>query len=170
MVPEKPKMNYASFESQIVAKYGVDLAGWPVGLQFTNPGGLARIGDLRCLRDGLMSGDTRWVRLSDEEWNARKQAVRQQETRRPAAKRRKISVANKDNEIDGSVMLKDTKVAAAQPRNGNLDCPASQTVQDMLGGRDTLAPAMKSLRNTAATYNFNQVSGAHNQVVFITWM
>ncbi|KAG2028894.1 hypothetical protein BDR03DRAFT_832811, partial [Suillus americanus] len=48
-------MNYNNYDTTIVKTYGVRLVGWLHGVNFISPSNIGTIGDIRKLRDALMS-------------------------------------------------------------------------------------------------------------------
>lgn len=69
-------MCYANYETGIVHKHGLELAGWPLPTF-----ALDRISPqhLQVVVDGITDGSIRWVRLSDEQRAARVRAWRAKE-------------------------------------------------------------------------------------------
>jgi len=62
------------FDDQIVMKYGVHLAGWPLQQNFTNPSGITSLGNLNMLDTALKDNSCRWERLKEDkfaEWKER---------------------------------------------------------------------------------------------------
>ncbi|KAI0671596.1 hypothetical protein C8Q78DRAFT_1128036 [Trametes maxima] len=74
-----PRMEWARYESLVVG-YGIALEGWPEGLpeKICNPSDIKTTGELAILHAALFSEPPkcRWVRLSTEEWNTRKEKHR----------------------------------------------------------------------------------------------
>ncbi|KZV93714.1 hypothetical protein EXIGLDRAFT_691363 [Exidia glandulosa HHB12029] len=67
---EPPEMNYDSYESEIVAKYGVKLVGWTYGDTIINPGYITTVNEMRKLHTALVKKTCRWERVTDEESQA----------------------------------------------------------------------------------------------------
>ena len=63
-------MNYDNYERSIVERYGVELAGWPVG-KIRSPGALGGRDNLTALYDALVAGSCHWRLLSLEELEQR---------------------------------------------------------------------------------------------------
>ena len=57
-------MCYVKYERNIVTKYKVELAGWPVGLKFANPSEIGTVDEIQKLRNALRAGDCKWTAQS----------------------------------------------------------------------------------------------------------
>lgn len=64
-------MNYENYERQIVERFGVELVGWPLHGSVCQPGKLT-IDDAVILRRALGCGDCKWVKLTHEQVETRK--------------------------------------------------------------------------------------------------
>lgn len=65
-------MNYEAYETAIADKFGVIIEHWPLET-FAAPGKFCTLVELRTLHNAWASGATRFRKLSDEEFKARKQ-------------------------------------------------------------------------------------------------
>lgn len=54
-------MNYVNYETAIVEKYKVELAGWPQMILFANPSAIGMVEEIRTLRNALKTGETKWI-------------------------------------------------------------------------------------------------------------
>ncbi|KAG1791003.1 hypothetical protein EV424DRAFT_1337699 [Suillus variegatus] len=67
------RINYASFNTAIKEKLGIDLRGWPEGIPFQSPTSLNDLNSLLKVRCALKDGSCHWFRMSPrqrEEYNA----------------------------------------------------------------------------------------------------
>lgn len=72
---------------KLAAEHGVKLCGWPPELgSICNPSDLTQVGQLQKVVNALNSRDCHWETLSQEEWDAKKQAANEANA---AAKKRK---------------------------------------------------------------------------------
>ena len=66
-------MNYSNYELKIVELYGVALEGWP-GRNICNPSSIGHRVDLESLHQSLAGGICKWVKLTEEQSDARMKA------------------------------------------------------------------------------------------------
>lgn len=57
-------MSYTEYDAKIRVKYHVELRGWPLGVRWGTPSSIGAVDDIRSLREALVSGECRWVRMS----------------------------------------------------------------------------------------------------------
>lgn len=102
-------MNYASYETAIVAKHGVKLAGWPLTAPWAkvcNPGDITRIDALRTLHTALLEKTCYWVNVEEAERDAiqpvEKPARADKGVARGSYKKRSLAIRDEnDDENDG---------------------------------------------------------------------
>ncbi|KAL1740422.1 hypothetical protein HDZ31DRAFT_25491, partial [Schizophyllum fasciatum] len=61
-------MDFPHYKAKVVAKYGVELEGWPAGVPFKNPGQIHRVDELDTLCDAIRTGVCYWKVLSTKEF------------------------------------------------------------------------------------------------------
>ena len=101
-------MNYVHYESHVIEKLGVVLAGWPLGGSICNPGTLTS-DDALVLRNALANKTCKWVRLTVQQLEDRKasnmqHAANGEDVYGPPRKKRarKAGSANREMEVDGA--------------------------------------------------------------------
>ncbi|KAI6018119.1 hypothetical protein BKA83DRAFT_4058655, partial [Pisolithus microcarpus] len=57
-------MNYHNYETAIVKTYGIQLVGWPEGVNFANPSVISTVAEAHKLCNPLHSGSCFWKKLS----------------------------------------------------------------------------------------------------------
>ncbi|KAG6888716.1 hypothetical protein C0992_007675 [Termitomyces sp. T32_za158] len=67
LVNKTVKMNYLNYDTAIIEKYHVNLAGWPSRIPFGSPSNISTVDDIRLLRSALRDGDCKWRFLTAEE-------------------------------------------------------------------------------------------------------
>lgn len=115
------EMSYTKYETDIVHKYGVELASWPLPTFEIDSVSRERLQDVV---DGLLDGTIKWTRLSDAELNARIDAWN--------AKRRKQdkqSKKNKQSKKDKTKKRKRARVASEEVHSDSDDEAASASEQ-----------------------------------------
>ncbi|KAG6819850.1 hypothetical protein H0H93_007994 [Arthromyces matolae] len=60
-------MHYEKYDVNVVERHSVIIRGWPVGLQFRSPAKITTMEDARMLRDALVSGECKWVKLTRQQ-------------------------------------------------------------------------------------------------------
>lgn len=100
--PMRPpsQMQYANYETDIVHKYGVELAGWP-----HNTFVLDRLGrdSLQEVVDGLLDGTIKWRRLSNKELKSRIDAWKVEQGNQEQTKKPNKRVRLSDEEVHSSI-------------------------------------------------------------------
>jgi hypothetical protein len=68
-------MNYINYDTCIVIKYNVRLAGWPSTIKFGNPSTIGTVDDIRTLRTALQVGSCKWIILTGRQQAAHLKSV-----------------------------------------------------------------------------------------------
>jgi len=64
-------MNYSSYKSKIIKKFGVTLTEWPIYGCVHNSGELGQ-DDAIILRHALVTKECKWIKLSAQQWEAQR--------------------------------------------------------------------------------------------------
>ena len=110
-------MQYERYEKSIVAEKGVELINWPEGIPFVNPSEIGSLHSLRAVFAALTHKDLgkrcRWVSLSEEEWERRRDIQRDAELATAPQKRKRKSSEVIEESDDGE---DETNVEEARPK------------------------------------------------------
>ncbi len=110
-------MNYVHYESHVIEKLGVVLAGWPLGGSICNPGTLTS-DDTLVLRNALANKTCKWVRLTVQQLEDRKasnmqHAANGEDIYGPPRKKRARKTDPADSEQNGEGDDKEMEVDGA---------------------------------------------------------
>ncbi|KIK64792.1 hypothetical protein GYMLUDRAFT_160525 [Collybiopsis luxurians FD-317 M1] len=72
-------MNYPNYCTDIVAKHGVEIRGWPTGVEFKSPHEIKDSNSLNTLYDAWTSGAAYWAVMSKTERKAHLRKLEQDE-------------------------------------------------------------------------------------------
>lgn len=105
------QLQYANYETDIVHKYGVELAGWP-----HNTFVLDRLGrePLQEVVDGLLRGTIKWTRLSDKELKSRIDAWKAKQGNQEQTKKPKKRVRLSDEEVHSDINNDEPSTTASE--------------------------------------------------------
>ncbi|KAF8586500.1 hypothetical protein K439DRAFT_1659604 [Ramaria rubella] len=100
-------MQYDRYEKLIMAEKGVELINWPDDIPFVNASEIGSMITLRRLLTALtldnVENQCRWVKLSEEEWDKRREAYYEVEaTKGPRKRKRKQVEVEEDSDSSSS--------------------------------------------------------------------
>ncbi|KIJ27005.1 hypothetical protein M422DRAFT_271824 [Sphaerobolus stellatus SS14] len=103
----KLDMHFSKYNKLIVAKHGVQLVNWPEKIPFVNSSNITSIHSLNALLIALIHSNAekrcRWVKLTVEEWERRKEEVEETDrTAGPTQRKRKRNCAIVNSEDESS--------------------------------------------------------------------
>ncbi|KIK71512.1 hypothetical protein GYMLUDRAFT_52584 [Collybiopsis luxurians FD-317 M1] len=116
---EKVRMNYVSYRMDIVAKYGIEIRGWPTNVDFKSPHEIKDPIQLNALFDAWTSGAAYWAVLTRREHNAVLQSIERDlnagiQVKAPRKKR---------SDVGGTHNSKKRKSAGKSPADSNPKPP-----------------------------------------------
>lgn len=147
-------MNYANFSDAITAKFGVVIIGWPLPDRFCSPGDITSKNELTVLHHAWVSKQTRFRKMSDEEFNAwtleRVERLTHEVQNASSASNTNESVSNMANTNGGT-------------SNSDSSASASGSGSDMLAGLPSSSSSPPLLQSPAMP---PQVPSSASQIKF----
>ncbi|KAG1785813.1 uncharacterized protein HD556DRAFT_1236368 [Suillus plorans] len=128
------RINYASFDTAIKEKLGIDLRGWPEGIPFQSPTSLNDLNSLLKVRCALKDGSCHWFRMSPrqrEEYNALLDARRKkgEVVTKPRKKRSDAGVPRKRKGKENSHQRKRARAPGSSmqaPKSAEFVCTSEE--------------------------------------------
>lgn len=137
------EMNYASYDTQIVARYGVRLVGWTYGDKVCNPGEISSTEELRKLHTALINKTCRWEAVPEEERAAIQAAAAAEPPRERSDKGKKRGPYKKRAAKDTADSVDDENAAStsSKARAKKTTAAKKQATKAASGGAPTAAVA-----------------------------
>ncbi|KAF8580819.1 hypothetical protein K439DRAFT_1619491 [Ramaria rubella] len=185
-------MQYDCYEKLIVAEKGIELINWPDEIPFVNASEIGSMITLRCLFTALtldnVENQCRWVKLSEEEWDKRREAYYEvKATKSPRKwKRKQVEVeegsdssssSSSDAEVSNPAPTKKSRKTTGKVGKKNVPTGANGKKKDATKGKgkaaDKAKPSgkkgsgsrSKKAKDTAAVSgNVQETAGANSNV------
>ncbi|KAF6751974.1 hypothetical protein DFP72DRAFT_1070675 [Ephemerocybe angulata] len=126
------RMNYKNYDAEIRAKYKVQLRGWPLAVKFAAPSSIGGTEDLRALNQALISGECRWVKMSEKEVAAVEKVLKNQgpKVKAPRSDKGVPRKRKAGNQLEGSTKKKSRKAASMMPPKSKETISDSEDDED----------------------------------------